>query len=103
MYDENGALQKIRYEYEDYNALLKKTYDLIGGEWKLTGEEQVDSIPIQEAPLSITKIRLEYLSVISPEGDMDKAARVAAVFIYGADVIQPNLLQFLKGYSADCF
>lgn len=33
-------------------------------------QEQVDSIPIQEAPLSITKIRLEYLSVISPEGEL---------------------------------
>lgn len=42
VYDENGALQKIRYEYEDYNALLKKTYDLIGGKWKLTSEEGLE-------------------------------------------------------------
>lgn len=41
-YDEKGALQKIRYEYEDYHALIKKTYDFTGGEWKLTGEEALD-------------------------------------------------------------
>ena len=41
-YDEKGKLQKIRYEYEDYHALIKKTYDLIGGEWKLTGEEALE-------------------------------------------------------------
>lgn len=42
VYEENGELQKIRYEYEDYEALIKKTYDLIDGEWKLTGEEGLD-------------------------------------------------------------
>ena len=41
-YDEKGKLQRIRYEYEDYHALIKKTYDLIGGEWKLTGEEALE-------------------------------------------------------------
>lgn len=33
-------------------------------------QEQIDSIPIQKEPLSITEIRLEYLSVISPEGEL---------------------------------
>lgn len=49
VYEENGELQKIRYEYEDYKALIKKTYDLIDGEWKLTGEEGLDPMKGQES------------------------------------------------------
>lgn len=41
-YGEKGELQKIRYEYEDYHALIKKIYDLTDGEWKLTGEEVLE-------------------------------------------------------------
>ncbi len=33
-------------------------------------QEQIDQIPIQEKSLSVTKISLEYLSVISSEGDL---------------------------------
>ena len=33
-------------------------------------QERIDQIPIQEEPLAITKISLEYLSVISSDGDL---------------------------------
>lgn len=33
-------------------------------------QEQIDQIPIQEEPLSVTKISLEYLTVISSDGDL---------------------------------
>lgn len=41
-YDEKGELQKVRYEYENYRTLIKKTYDWIDGEWKFTGEEALE-------------------------------------------------------------
>lgn len=33
-------------------------------------QDQIDQVPIQEEPLAITKISLEYLSVISSDGDL---------------------------------
>lgn len=40
------------------------------GEAVAAMQEQIDLIPIQEKPLSVTKIGLEYLSVISTEGEL---------------------------------
>ncbi|MDE5803013.1 MAG: hypothetical protein K2I22_08885 [Lachnospiraceae bacterium] len=40
------------------------------GEAVAAMQEQIDLIPIQEKPLSVTKISLEYLSVISTEGEL---------------------------------
>ena len=33
-------------------------------------QEQIDQVPIQEEPLVVTKISLEYLSVVSSDGDL---------------------------------
>lgn len=43
-YDEDGKLQRIRYEYEDYNALIKSIYEWKDGEMKLVGEEALEDM-----------------------------------------------------------
>lgn len=43
---------------------------LPAGEAVAAMQQQIDQIPIQEEPLTITKISLEYLSVISSDGEL---------------------------------
>ncbi len=38
-YDEDGKLQRVGYEYEDYGKLIKSIYELQNGEMKLVSEE----------------------------------------------------------------
>ncbi|MDE6064488.1 MAG: hypothetical protein K2G20_07910 [Lachnospiraceae bacterium] len=38
-YDEDGKLQRIGYEHEDYGKLIKSIYELQNGEMKLVSEE----------------------------------------------------------------